>query len=151
MRDGYFEDWTVGERLETGSLVVTRESVLAFARDYDPQPFHLDDAAAAASMFGKLAASGWQTASIAMRLLVDAGVFTGRGGVGLGVDDLRWSRPVYPGDALRVVAEIVDKRSSSGDKPTGIVRFKNTTYNQDDVVVMTHVAIALVPKRPASS
>lgn len=150
MHDGYFEDWTIGERIETGSLPVTRESVLAFARAYDPQPFHLDDAAAERSLFGKLAASGWQTASCAMRLLVDARVFTAGGGVGLGVDELRWLHPVYPGDTLNVVAELLDKRSSSGGKPSGVVRFKMTTYNQMGDAVMSHVAIALVPKRTAA-
>lgn len=141
----YFEDWPVGESLETGSLTLSRESVLAFAREYDPQPFHLDDEAAAQTIFGRLAASGWQTASATMRLIVDGAVLEG---VGLGVDELRWHKPVYPGDTLRVVAECASKRASA-EKPHGVIHFKNTTYNQHGDKVMSHTAIVLVQKRPS--
>ncbi len=147
MLDRYFEDWNVGDRLETGTITVTRESALAFAREYDPQAFHLDDVAGAASVFGRLAISGWQTASYAMRLIVDSGIFAGKGGIGLGVDALRWEKPVYPGDTLRVVAECASKRGNPV-KPSGVVHFKNTTFNQDGIQVMNHVAIVLVPRRP---
>ena len=146
MRERYFEDWVVGGRVETAPLAITRESVLAFAREYDPQAFHLDDAAAAASLFGRLCASGWQTASYAMRLIVESGVFGSNGGVGVGVDDLRWLVPVYPGDALHVVATCVQTRASE-TRRRGVVRLAVTTYNQHDVAVMTHVAIALVAFR----
>ncbi len=145
----YFEDWTVGERVETASLTVTRESVIAFAREYDPQPFHLDDAAAATSFFGRIAASGWQTASYSMRLVVESGAFGVDGGIGLGVDDLRWLRPVYPGDTLRVVCECTGKRASP-EKPSGVIHFHNVTYNGDDAIVLTYVSIALVTKRTAA-
>lgn len=145
MTERTFDDWNVGDRIETGSIDVTRESALAFAREYDPQAFHLDDAAASKSFFGRLASSGWQTAGYAMRLVVEGGVFAGQGGIGLGVDELRWLKPVYPGDTLHVVAECASKRASSG-KPTGVLRFKITTFNQDDAEVMTHVAIVLVPR-----
>ena len=140
----YFEDWPLGETLETGSLELTRESVLAFARDYDPQPFHLDDAAAAQTIFGRLAASGWQTASATMRLIVEGALLEG---VGVGVDELRWHKPVYPGDTLRVVAECASKRATP-EKPHGVIHFNIKTYNQHDDKVMSHVAIVLVQKRP---
>jgi acyl dehydratase len=140
----YFEDWPVGESLESGTLTLSRESVLAFARDYDPQPFHLDDAAAAQTIFGRLAASGWQTASATMRLIVDG---VRLDGVGLGVDELRWHKPVYPGDTLRVVTECASKRATP-EKPHGVIHFKNTTFNQHGDKVMSHVAIVLVQKRP---
>ncbi|MBD5655293.1 MAG: MaoC family dehydratase [Candidatus Eremiobacteraeota bacterium] len=146
MNERFFDDWNVGDRLETGSIEVTRESALAFAREYDPQRFHLDDAFAERSFFGRLASSGWQTAGYAMRLVVESGVFAGEGGIGLGVDELRWLKPVYPGDTLRAFGECVGTRASAG-KPSGIVRFKITTRNQDGADVMTHVAIVLVPKR----
>jgi acyl dehydratase len=146
MRERLFEDWVVGERHETESIEVTREKALAFAREYDPQAFHLDDAAAEASMFGRLAISGWQTAAYAMRLIVESGIFAKHGGIGLGVDELRWLKPVYPGDVLRVTAECAAKRASAG-KPNGIVRFKIDTSNGDGALVMSHTAIVLVPRR----
>ncbi len=147
MEPRYLEEWTVGDRIETGTAHVTREAVTAFAALYDPQPFHLDDAAAAASLFGRLAASGWHTTSYAMRLIVETGAFAHTGLVGLGVDELRWLKPVYPGDTLRVET-IVEAITPSKEKPRGVVRFRNTTTNQDGVVVMTHLATVLVPKRP---
>lgn len=140
----YYEDWTLGETIASQSFALSRESVLAFAREYDPQPFHVDDEAAATSLFGRLAASGWQTASATMRLIVDLGI----DGVGIGVDDLRWHKPVYPGDTLRVSTECAAKRTTP-EKPSGVVHFKNTTYNQYDERVMSHVAIVLVKKRPS--
>ncbi len=146
MRQHYFEDWIVGEFVETGSVAVTHERVVDFAREYDPQPFHLDEAVAKQSFFGRLAASGWQTASYAMRVIVEAGVFGADGGIGVGVDELRWLRPVYPGDTLRVVCECIDKRARP-EKTSGLVRFRNATYNQHGEIVMTHVAIALVSKK----
>ncbi len=148
MEPRYLEEWTVGDRIETATVRVTRDAVTAFAALYDPQPFHLDEAAGAASIFGRLAASGWHTASYAMRLIVDTGVFAHAGLVGLGVDELRWLRPVHPGDTLRVEM-LVEAITPSREKPRGVVRFRNTTTNQDGAVVMTHVAAVLVPSRPA--
>jgi acyl dehydratase len=150
MPERWFEDWNVGDRLETGSLDVTRESALAFAREYDPQRFHLDDEFAQASFFGRLASSGWQTAGYAMRLVVESGIFASKGGIGLGVDELRWLKPVYPGDTLHVVAECASKRASPG-KPSGVIHFKIVTRNQDDTDVMSHTAIVLVPRRDADA
>ena len=149
MDDRYFEDWKVGERLETGSRTLGEAEIVAFAREYDPQPFHVDPEAAKRSPFGRLVASGWQTTALTMRLIVESGIFGARGGIGLGVDELRWLKPVYPGDTLRVVSEVESMRGNP-DKPSGICRFKLTTLNQDDVPVMTHVAIVLVPRRPAA-
>jgi acyl dehydratase len=150
MGDRYFEDWTVGERLETGSRTLDEAAIVAFAREYDPQPFHVDPEAAKRSAFGRLVASGWQTTAVTMRLIVDSGIFGMRGGIGLGVDELRWLKPVYPGDTLRVVSEVESMRANT-EKPSGICRFRLTTLNQDDVPVMSHVAIVLVPKRPAAA
>ncbi len=145
MQHRFFEDWAPGDTLDTGTSTISRESVLAFAREYDPQPFHLEDEAARVSLFGRLAASGWQTASTTMRLMVDTGTLSGVG-VGLGVDELRWHKPVYPGDTLRAVIECIDARARP-EKPNGVVRYQITTYNQHDEKVMSHVASVLVNKR----
>ena len=145
----YFEDWKIGEVLETGSFTLDEAKVVEFARDYDPQPFHVDPEAARESQFGRLIASGWQTAAIAMRLIVDSGIFGRRGGIGMGVDELRWLKPVFPGDTLRVTSEAVSARTRPGSK-NGIVHFKLSTLNQNGEAVMTHTAIVLVPCRPVS-
>jgi acyl dehydratase len=150
MHERYFEDWNVDDRVETGSIELTRDAALDFARGYDPQPFHLDDAAAERSFFGKLAASGWQTASLAMRLIVESGAFPRGGVIGLGIEQLRWLKPVYPGDTLRVSLRIASLRAMQ-NRESGIVRFENTTYNQHDDAVMTHVAIAMIPRRTTST
>lgn len=143
----YYEDFAVGERSETGRHRVTSEEALAFATAYDPQAFHLDAAAAEASFFKRLVISGWQTAAITMRLLVDVRKAEGGVLIGMGVDELRWTAPVAPGDELHVRSEVVEMKAWPGSKPRGIVRFRNETINQDDVVVMTHIANAIVPKR----
>jgi acyl dehydratase len=147
MEARYFEDWNVGDEAETGAVEVTREAAIAFAQAYDPQAFHLDDDAARDSIFGRLSASGWQTASLAMRAIVTSGVFPPKGLVGLGVDKLRWVKPVYPGDSLRVLTRVTSKREN-GNKPTGIVQFENETRNQHGELVMTHETMVLMPRRP---
>jgi len=149
MADRYFEDWKVGERLVTASKTLREDEIIAFAREFDPQDFHIDPEAAKRSPFGRLVASGWQTTAVTMRLIVESNIFGRHGGVGLGVDELRWLKPVYPGDALHVLAEVESTRANP-EKPSGICRFKLTTLNQDDEKVMSHIAIVLVPKRPAA-
>ena len=145
----YYEDWNVGDRVETGTVEVTRDSAIAFATAYDPQPFHLDDEAAKASIFGELSISGWQTASLSMRALVTSGYFPESGLIGLGVDKLRWSKPVYPGDTLRVRTSVTSKRGTNVEKP-GVVTFYNETFNQHDEIVMEHGSIAMIPHRPSA-
>lgn len=149
----YFEDLTVGAIDRFGRYEVTREEVIEFASKYDPQPFHLDDAAAAESIFGRIAASGWHTASMAMRMMIDRWMATGqvkasRGG--LGVDDLRWPRPVYPGDTLRIEIEILEKRESKSRPDIGIVRSRWTVFNQKDEIVMTAASNGLFARRPST-
>jgi acyl dehydratase len=143
----FFEDFNVGDGFESETYTIDREASLAFAKAYDPQPFHLDEEAAAASLFGKLVCSGWQTTAITMRLLVDSLVLGGTGIIGTGIDELRWTAPVAPGDTLRLRAELVEKRAWPGNKPRGILRFRFETVNQDDIVVMTQCANCIVPKR----
>ncbi len=145
----YLEDITVGEKFGTGSLAVEIEKVKAFAAEFDPQPFHLDEAAARASLFGGLVASGWHTAALTMRLLVD-GEFQPVGGlIGLGVEEIRWPRPVRPGDILRVESEVLDVRTSRSQPDRGVVKVRNTTFNQDGEPVMVQVANLIVPRRPS--
>ena len=149
MTESYFEDINVGDETLSAPVHLTREAALAFARDYDPQPFHLDDDAAAKSLFGRLAASGWQTAALAMRAIVTSGFTAAAGTVGIGVEKLRWVKPVYPGDTLRVKTTIASKRDDPS-KPAGVVAIDNETINQNDEVVMRHTALILVPKRTRS-
>jgi acyl dehydratase len=150
LEDRYYEDWTIGESLETGALRLDEAKIVAFGRDYDPQPFHVDAEAARHSVFGRLIASGWQTAAITMRLIVDSGIFGRHGGIGMGVDELRWLKPVFAGDTLRVRSEAVSARTKPASK-SGIVHFKMTTFNQHDEPVMTQTAIVRVPRRPDSA
>tara|TARA_R110000782_G_scaffold48551_1_gene106186 strand:+ start:28197 stop:28622 length:426 start_codon:yes stop_codon:yes gene_type:complete len=129
-----------------GRYEVTREEVIDFASKYDPQPFHLDDEAAASSIFGRVAASGWHTASMAMRMMVDHWTAAGLAEIslgGLGMDELRWPRPVYPGDVLRCEQELLEKIESRSRPEMGITKSRWTVYNQNDEVVMTVVATGM--------
>lgn len=144
----YFEDFKVGDRFRTGDHTLEREELLNFAQQYDPQPFHLDDVAAAASVFGGLAASGWHTAAITIRLLVAGEPRIAGGIVGRVIEQLEWPRPVRPGDTLRVETEVLDA-SPSGSRPGGKLRMLSRTINQEDAVVLAMTALLLVPSRPA--
>ena len=143
----YFEDFQVGDTIETSSFELSEKESVAFAHLYDPQPFHLDKNAAESSVFRKLTASGWQTAAITMRLMVENGALRATGIIGTGIDDLRWLAPVYPGDTLRVRAEVVEKTLWPGKKDRGTLRVRMHTVNQNDVVVMSQVANLMVPLR----
>jgi acyl dehydratase len=146
----YFEDMIVGTKTRSSrSYKVTREEVIAFARQYDPQPFHLDDEAAKQTYFGRLSASGWHTGAMAMRLMVD----TWRDGeptAGLGspgLDELRWVKPVYPGDELIVEVELIEKRRSKSRPDMGITKSRQTVLNQHGEVVMTMIGNGLIRVR----
>jgi acyl dehydratase len=144
----FFEDIEVGAKHSFGNYEVTREEVIQFATMYDPQAFHLDDEAAAKTYFGKVSASGWHTCSMTMRMLVDD--MAGKNVASLGspgVDEVRWLRPVYPGDTLRAESEFVDKRQSNSKPEMGSYRSKITVVNQDDQPVLTMVSIALIRVR----
>lgn len=124
-------------------------AIRAFAAEYDPQPFHLDEAAARASVFGRLVASGWHTMALTMRLLVEGGLQPAWGLIGLGADQLRWPRPVEPGDVLQVEWEVIETRASSSKTDRGIARLGVTTRNQRGEVVLTLITTVLVPRRSA--
>lgn len=148
----YFEDVEVGRRSSFGRYEVTREEVIEFASKYDPQPFHLSDEAAESTYFGRLSASGWHTAAMMMRMLVENLSDIQQAGLGSpGLDELRWLKPVYPGDVLRVESEVIDKTPSRSRPEMGSFRSRATVINQDDVAVMTVLSIGLVRTRPPVS
>ena len=146
----YFEDIEVGATASFGSYAVTREEVIAFAETYDPQPFHLSDEAAAATHFGRLSASGWHTCAMTMAMLVENLKKNRQAGLGSpGIDELRWLKPVYPGDTLRVETEVLEKRRSASRPEMGIYKSRLTVFNQHDVPVMAFVSNGLIATRPA--
>ena len=144
----YLEDFTVGEVFGSGRLTVTAEAITAYAAEYDPQPFHLDDAAARGTMFGGLAASGWHTASLTMKLLVGSEFRPAGGIIGGGMEELRWPRPVRPGDTLRVAVEVLEVRPSKSRPQQGMLRVRCTTLNQEDQAVQVILPQLVVPRRP---
>lgn len=145
----YYEDLSVGQKASFGSYRVERDEVIEFARKFDPQPFHLDDEAAAKSHFKRLAASGWHTAAMTMAMVVENLKAVKQAGMGGGgIDELRWVKPVYPGDTLRVETEIVELRVSTSRPEMGIFRNRTTVLNQHDEPVMTYFANAMIATRP---
>ena len=145
MNERYFDDINAGDRFLSEPLTVTEQQIIEFAREFDPQSFHLDPAVAERTMFEGLIASGWHTAAISMRLFVQTMNFA-EGAIGLGVDELRWPNPVRPGDVLRVETEIIDLRASRSKPDCGIARIRNVTTNQRGEVVQTMFASALIPR-----
>lgn len=146
----YFEDFAIGERVTTQAAMITEGMILEFARTYDPQPFHVDPDAARQSIYGGLIASGFQTIAMGFRLVWDTGLFAGTSLGSPGFDELRWLRPVRPGDRLRVAFEVTEKRPSASKPDRGIVRIAYRYLNQDDAVVATFNSMHLIRRRPAS-
>ena len=144
----YLDDLAAGQvyRSNGDPVVVTTEMIKTFAREFDPQPFHLDEAAAAKTLFGGLAASGWHTTALTMRLFIEAVPLAG-GIIGAGVDELRWPRPVRPGDRLRVESEVLEVRPSRTRPEQGMVKIRTTTLNQDDQPVQVFTGNLVVPRR----
>jgi acyl dehydratase len=146
MKEHYFDDLKVGDRFKSEPLKVTEKQVIEFAHKFDPQMFHLNRKTAERTLFKGLIASGWHTAAITMRLLVQSLNFA-EGAIGLGVDELRWPSAVRPGDALTVETEILDLRPSRSRPTHGIIRLCNVTTNQRGEIVQTMLASAMVPRR----
>ncbi|MEO5578397.1 MAG: MaoC family dehydratase [Sphingomicrobium sp.] len=147
----YWEDLDVGTTTEFGSYDVTREEVLEFARKYDPQPFHLSDEAAAKTHFGRLAASGWHTCAMTMAVIVRKLSELQWAGLGSpGFDELRWLKPVHPGDTIHVVGTIVDKTPSRSKPEIGSIKTETVVSNQHDEPVMRYRSIVLMQRRPPS-
>ncbi len=148
----YFEDIEVGRTASFGAYAVTREEVMDFAAKYDPQPFHLSDEAAAQTHFGRLSASGWHTCAMVMSMVVANLKENQQAGLGSpGIDELKWIKPVYPGDTLRCETEILEKRVSASRPEMGIFKSRMQVFNQDDVMVMTFVSNGLVATRPVDA
>ncbi|MDF2384694.1 MaoC family dehydratase [Nostoc ellipsosporum NOK] len=146
----YLDDMQVGATRSFGRYEVTREEVLDFARKYDPQPFHLSDEAAAETHFGRLAASGWHTCAMTMSMFVAEMAVHPQASLGAaGVDELRWLKPVHPGDVLRCESEILEVNPSRSRPDMGSMRTQTTTYNQHGEPVLRFVALALMRRRPA--
>lgn len=144
----YYEDLEIGSKQSFGAYAVTRDEVVAFASKYDPQPFHLDDAAAAGTYFGRLSASGWHTCAMTMAMVVDNLKTTAQAGLGSpGVDSLRWLRPVYPGDTLRCETELFEKRRSATRPEMGIFKSRMTVFNQNNEAVMSFISNGLIRTR----
>ncbi|WP_049920778.1 MaoC family dehydratase [Halopiger djelfimassiliensis] len=147
----YYEDIEIGETQEFGEYHVTKEEIVEFAEQYDPQPFHVDESAAADSAFGELVASGWHTAAICMRLLV-TGPMQDRASMGArGVDELRWKRPVTPGDTLSIRTEVLDKRVSESDPRRGYVDERLEGRTGDGDVVLSWIGLGMIARRNAES
>ena len=150
LSERYLEDFAVGQTFGSGRLRIDGERALAFAAEFDPLPFHLDEAARH-SMFGGMTASGWHTAAVTMRLLVETELKPAGGLVGAGLDECRWPRPVRPGDELRVECEVLEVRPSKSRPEQGLIKLRTTTLNQDDEAVLVHVVNMVVLRRKQHS
>lgn len=148
----YFEDIEPGAETLFGHYDVTRDEVLEFARRYDPQPFHLSDEAAAKTHFGRIAASGWHSCAMTMAVIARFAVADEQAGLGSpGVDELRWLKPVYPGDRLEVRGKVIEKTPSRSKPQIGVIRTRTTVRNQDGVEVMSFISIVLMQRRPQAA
>lgn len=144
----HWEDFPAGSVREFGAKTVTREAVLAFAREFDPQPFHLDDDAAEASLFGRLSASGWHTCAMTMRMICDDHLLESSSLGSPGIDSLRWHKPVYPGDTLRVRLEVLEARAMTSRPEVGLVRSRWQVLNQHGDVVLSMEGWGMFRRRP---
>lgn len=140
-----FEDFPVGSRFVSGSQAISEEEIIEFARRYDPQPFH-SNPEPNENLLGGLAASGWQTAAVSMRLFIDTMQVEG-GIIGRAIDELRWPLAVHPGDSIHVEIEILEARLSQSKPGFGLIRYRSLTKNQDDRIVQSFVALAILPAR----
>ena len=144
----YLEDFTPGRIFTSGrSITVDAAAIKAYAAQFDPQPFHLDEEAAEKTFFKGLAASGWHTMSMTMRLLVDGGLPIAGGIIGAGADEIRWPRATRPGDTLRVQCEVLEARPSKSRPDQGLIKVRITTLNQNDEPVQTMIGNLVVPRR----
>ena len=148
MNEQFLEDLEVGQTFGSESSRIDGDAIKRFAAEFDPQSFHLDEQAALATMFRGLAASGWHTAALTMRLVVESDFKPAGGVIGASLDDLRWPRPVRPGDELRVEVEVLEIRPSRSRPQQGIVKVRVSTLNQHDEAVQAYTGNLVVPRRP---
>ena len=151
MSERYLEDYVVGQKFGSGRIRVDKDRIKAFAAEFDPQPFHLDEALASDTIFRGLAASGWHTAAMTMRLLVEGELKPAGGIVGAGFDEFRWPRPVRPGDELHLECEILEVRPSKSRTDQGLIKVRTTTLNQNNEPVQIQVGNLIVPRRTAKN
>jgi acyl dehydratase len=151
MIERYLEDFEPGQTYRSQRIRIDADRMKRFAAEFDPQPFHLDEKAAADSIFRGLAASGWYTAAITMRLLVQSDLKPAGGIVGAGFDEFRWPRPVRPGDELWIESEVLEIRASKSRPGQGVIKVRTTTMNQNNEPVQVNVGNLIVPRRPTSS
>jgi acyl dehydratase len=151
MTERYLEDFEAGQTFRSGRLRIDADRIKRFAAEFDPQPFHLDERAAGESLFGSLAASGWHTAALTMKLLVEGDFHPAGGVVGAGIEELRWPRPVRPGDELRAESEVLEVRTSKSRPDQGLIKVRTTTLNQHDEPVQVFVGNLIVRRRPAAA
>src|SRR5436309_10754393 len=144
----FLEDFAAGQTFRSGRVRIDTERIKTFGAEFDPQPFHLDEEAARDSIFRGLAASGWHTAALTMRLLVESELSPAGGIVGAGMDEFRWPRPVRPGDELRVESEVLEVRVSKSRPEQGLIKVRTTTLNQHGEPVQVFVGNLIVPRRP---
>jgi acyl dehydratase len=149
MAERYLEEFAAGQKFASGQLKVDRERIKSFAAEFDPQPFHLDEDAARGSVFKGLAASGWHTAALTMRLLVESDLKPAGGIVGLGFDEFRWPGPVRPDDTLHLEIEVLEVRPSKSRPDQGVIKVKTTTLNQSNQPVQVSVGNLVVRRRLA--
>ena len=147
MKELFLEDFTIGQTFGSGCLRIDAEGIKRFAAEFDPQPFHLNEQVALGTIFRGLAASGWHTAALTMRLLVESEFKPAGGVVGAGLEELRWPRPVRPGDELRIETEVLEIRPSKSRPEQGIVKVKVTTLNQGGEAVQIYIANLVVQRR----
>lgn len=147
MTELYFEDFAVGQAFGAGTVCVEVDEIKKFAAEFDPQPFHLDEDEARGTLFNGLVASGWHTAALTMRLLVESEFKPAGGIIGMGPDEFRWPRPVRPGDELTLESTVLEVRPSRSRPDRGLVKMKTATLNQDGHAVQLIVASFLVPRR----
>ncbi|MGH9847755.1 MAG: MaoC family dehydratase [Blastocatellia bacterium] len=147
MTERYLEDYAVAQTFSSGRLRVDKERIKTFAAEFDPQPFHLDEEAARETIFRGLVASGWHTAAMTMRLLVESEFKPAGGLVGAGFDELRWPRPVRAGDELCTESEILEVRPSKSRPEQGLIKVRTTTLNQNGEAVQVSIGNLLVPLR----
>ena len=153
VKELYYEDFEIGQQLRSrSSYTIDKESSVAFSKEYDPQLQHIDEDAAKHTLFGELIVSGWQTAAVTMRLKTETELFDVAGGlVGMGLDVLKWPRPTMPGDTLRIVVTITDKRVSNSRPDRGILKYKVETFNQRDELAMEMMTAVTIPRRKSNS
>jgi acyl dehydratase len=149
MSQRFFEDFAVGQVFKpSGRVRVEKDEIIAFAKKFDPQPFHLDEEAGRKSIFGRLVASGWHTAAMTMSLVARSEYRPMGGTIGLGFDGLRWPIPVDPGDELRIETEVLEMRPSKSRPDRGLMKLRTRTLNQNGEMVQELIANAMVPRRP---